>query len=175
MKGESMRVPEQSSFLQKVNALLVVAGKQTAKIYTLKKGVVEPTAAVRIDPSEYTDKPSSFRDGNSGEVQREDDQYIISQFLKQLTGVLEKVDVSERLYLFAPKQVMKKIKEALPVSLASKIADEFPGNFIKARTGELVEKIVVHSEEIKVGQSKRSISAEAEKILHRPHHTVSGA
>ena len=143
-----MKVSNDYPLLQKTNALLIVAGKQAAKIYRLKEGYIDERDTIEVETPLYTDREGHFehRSGNamfgSGSVYENKDQYIQTRFLKELVEHIKKITVPyDKIYLFSPGYILNIIKEALPAELKNKLDKAIDGNFTKHHPNDLLGKL----------------------------------
>jgi len=143
-----MKVSNDFTFLQKANALLVVAGAQVAKIYRLKDGQINEKDTIEIETPTFTDREGHFEHHanglmhGSGSVYENQDDYMQNKFLKELTGHISALkNTFDKIYLFSPGYILKSIKNTLPDELANKIQKEINGNYTKHHPNELLKKI----------------------------------
>lgn len=171
-----MKVPYTFTTLQKTNALLLVAGAQTAVLYRLRDGEIHERETVRISKPEYTDREGRFehREGSgtlhgSGSVYESKDYYIEQKFFKELHKRISSVKQSyDSVYVFAPLRMLERLVKTLPVPVAGKIKRKFSGNFIKHHPLDLLKKIRSIRRFTAKTEARMRVYGEAKEILNRP-------
>lgn len=176
----SMKISDNFPVLQKVNALFVVSGKQSAVIYQLRRGEINERDTIKIKKPEYTDREGHFeyrgprgRLYGSGSVYEPKNEYVQKKFLTSLVKEIKQVRRPfDSIYLFAPMYVVDQIEAALPNSISTKIKRKFTGNFTKQHPTDLLNKVKTRREfKAKTEARKRAIG-EAAKILRRGRRMV---
>jgi hypothetical protein len=128
-------------------ALFVVAGKQSATIYTAKDKKMNKIKVIEIPKEKYSDKEGFFKMKGgasfvSGYVKEEDKQHTINKFLKKLSEALKEMFTEKtysNIYLFSPKQI--NIENVIPISSKQFIKGQYKGNYLKKHPFFLLKKI----------------------------------
>ncbi len=144
-----MKISNTFPILSKINALFIVAGKQTAIIYRLKNGQINERDTIEILTPTYSDNEGRFeshgprgRLQGSGASYTSDMEYISHKFLDSIVDSLKKINTSySAIYLFAPSRVIKDIQSVLTSADAEKVVQTFIGNFTKQHPTELLAKV----------------------------------
>lgn len=159
------------------HSLIIVSGVHLAKMYEYENGKVIPQPVVHVGHVIYTDNegfrepiinggekgtPSNYEKHDTGEWR--DFAHDFETHAKEL--MLQKD--FDAIYLFAPEEVMKKIRDLLPEEWKKKLKLEYYGNFTKILPHELVEKIDSKLIQPLEGQTWTDRVDEAQKILSHP-------
>jgi hypothetical protein len=136
-----MRIPrELQGIISNGTSLLVVTGKETAKFYMARDGIMNELEHISVREPKYSDKEGFFerrRGGkvlSSGSVLEPKEKVAINEFLTKLEQKL--VDVSRqtafsRVYVFAPLEHRHRIISAIPYHLKQYIQLVIPGNYVR--------------------------------------------
>lgn len=170
-----MKISDNFPILQKVNALFLVSGKQSAIIYRLRKGEINERETIEIKKPEYTDREGHFeyrgprgKLHGSGSVYEPKNEYLQKKFLSSLVTEIKKIKRPyDSIYLFAPMHIIDSIEEALPNSISKKIKRKFTGNFTKQHPTDLLKKVKNLREFKAKAEARKRVTGEAAKILRR--------
>lgn len=168
-----MKISNQFPALQRVNALFLVAGSQSAVIYRLREGELHDKETVQIEKPEYTDREGHFESvgphgklHGSGSVYEPKNEYMLKKFLSAVVDEIKKIrSPFDSIYLFAPMHMQKSIESALPNSISKKIKRTFSGNFIKEHPTALLRKVRSLREFKAKTAARKRVFGEAAKIL----------
>ncbi len=144
-----MKIPNQFHQFDGAHSLIVVAGKQDARIFDAHDGIVDELASVKLNHSDF------FNDGpfykahsqggmtRSGPVREVQDQQVVSQFIKELKKHLDKVraDVYSEVHVLAPSKSKNEIVKAMSSDLKSKVASVTEGNYCNESIVDIVRKV----------------------------------
>jgi len=169
------KVSNQINHINKRNSVLVVTGKQTAKIYELRRGRILQDPSITIANPKYSDRegfqmrrgrgsvwgtPSAYESKDNG---AETD--FLHSLEKQTTGLTRSKEF-DAVYLFAPAECVRRIKKALPAGWLERLEFEYHGNFTKISPTGLLKKITDSMEQDKHNREVE-LKGDARKILRR--------
>jgi len=176
------KVSNQINHINKSNSVLIVSGRQAAKIYELRQGRIVADPAITIENPKYSDHEGfNMRRGKgtvygTASAHESKDDGVVTDFLHQLEKEAKTLQQSrdfDAVYLFAPSECFQTVKNALPQNWVKKIQFEYRGNFTKFAPDRLLEKITIKSENQK--NSRRiDLKPEPRKILKRKKVKQSG-
>lgn len=146
-----MKIPKHLPQFARTSALLIVAGKQDAALYTVSDGIIERIDAFKIPKPRYSDKEGRFgvraKGGSvTGGVLELRDEDIIRDFIRELKSRLKSAPAFEYLYIFAPADTKNKIAAALPKNWKGKISGTIVGNYYYRPPLFVLEKIAAEME-----------------------------
>lgn len=165
-----MKIPNALPQFEGTTALLVVAGKQNAKLYMARDGSLQRVMEVKASKPQYTDKEGQFkrrgRGGtmSSGSVQETRDDETVRSFIAALKESLKSTGAAKgatKIYVFAPPPTRPRVVGAFGAREREKIEREFDGNYVSIPMLDLVKKIA----ESRGGRKVAPADAVARKIL----------
>ena len=166
-----MKIPQKFSSLQKENAFIIVAGKEEAVFYEISNEEISKKLEIRL-PKEREERGGFFARGGRGRIfemggvfepkKRKKIRKLIEEIEKNFKDILEK-DAKEKIYLFAPAYLSKKLTSAIEKRVNKKVQLIEKGNFLSSHPLELLELITKQREAKKVVP----ISEEAKKLLDK--------
>jgi len=166
-----MKIPQKFSSLQKENAFIIVAGKEGAIFYEISNEEISKKLEIRL-PKEREEREGFFARGGRGRIfemggvfepkKRKKIKKLVGEIEKNLREFLEK-DSKEKIYLFAPAYLSKKLISAVEKRTNRKIRLIEKGNFLSSHPLELLELITKQREAKKIVP----ISEEAKKLLDK--------
>lgn len=151
-----MRISQKYIFNTRPSSLLLVAGKYTAELYSIRDSNVVHIGNIRTESDTYSDHEGFF------ELR---DDFRIKSFLHLLEERLKTLPYLQHVYLFAPPESLQKIKDTLPLNLRLKVAGEIKGNFTKRHPVELLHLLT--RQRMGGGGPKIPLPERAAKILAR--------
>lgn len=168
-----MIIKDNLSIFENKRALLVVAGKQTAKLYLIDSRELELIDLISLPKptSEYTDREGHFEQRSqsgyisSGSVYEPKKEYLFKKFTRELSDMVARIDKTREIseiYLFSPSYIKNEIKETLKKYSNDKVIMEIEGNFNESHPHELIEKIMLEKSE---NEPVNIRSEEADKLL----------
>lgn len=147
-----MRIKEDLSIFGHKRVLLVVAGKQTAKIYLIDHRELELIDLIALPnpSSQYTDREGHFEQRSvsgyisSGSVYEPKKEYLFKKFTKELSKMVARIDKTKEIseiYLFSPSYIKNEIKDSLKKYSHDKLIMEIKGNYSEGHPHDLIEKL----------------------------------
>lgn len=131
------------------NTFLIVAGRQDAVFYSASDGEIRRLDAFKVPRPHYSDREGEFKTRSrragvvrSGGVREYGDENIIRDFLKEFRERFKAFRGRfERIFLFAPPEMQRKIAAVVPESERRKIEGAYDGNFYYRHPLSLLERI----------------------------------
>jgi len=168
-----MKIRRELPQFMKENALLLVVGRQSAKLYAAKDGNIEEIEPHTIFNPRYTDREGFFADKSnaefvSGSVYEPKKLYVRNKFLHWLCDEVNYFDRKNKftsIYLFSPDFMVKAIYAALPDNVCNRIRFNIPGNLVKELPFALLQDIKKEIDKI-IGR-KVPRKTDAGKLLKR--------
>ena len=110
-----MKIPRQFKQFHDEPALIIVAGRQDALLYSANNGMIDRVDAVKIPTPHYSDREGAFQTRRKGMIVRSGaprelrDRDIIRDFIHELGKRMKKLSFSiSKTYIFAPDQTDRK-------------------------------------------------------------------
>lgn len=155
------------------NALLLVTGEQSAKLYAAKNGIIEEIEPHTIFDPRYTDREGFFaekRDAEfaSGSVYEPKKLYIRTKFLHWLRDEVNYLDHKSgftSIYLFSPDFMAREIYAILSDKICDRVRFSIRGNLVEERPFILLRRIKDEIEKI-IGR-KVPRKEDARKLLDK--------
>lgn len=152
-------------------ALILLAGEQTAKFYLANNSRVKELAFFRVHPADYPDR-EGYRQQRGGlpsfgasSMDDRKDTWREQEFLTHLRDTVKVIldhEKPDTIYIFAPGNIIPKIRGFIPFLQRRKIRMMIPQNLVNTHPFRILEKIT--QETAKQHQSV-PINPEARKIL----------
>ncbi|MDD3778366.1 MAG: hypothetical protein ACOX0H_01990 [Patescibacteria group bacterium] len=172
-----MEISKELPSFEKKKALIIVTGKQSAKLFVVNNGELNLLQEFDIPTpsSEYTDNEGHFKSRGeggyiaSGSVREPKKEYLFDKFSSKLTEVVVDQDSLEKIqeiYLFTPEYMKNELKDSFPNIIQEKIVMEFYGNFGDQHVFELLKMIQEKGSEESMDKIT-PISKKAQKILDK--------
>ncbi|MCR4279919.1 MAG: host attachment protein [Candidatus Komeilibacteria bacterium] len=145
-----MQISNKYPQFDKSSALLIVTGRQEAKIYLATKGTIEEIDNLKVSNPRYSDREGFFMNSGggktlgSGSVYEDHHEDVIKEFLKDLENDLVEMDNKhqpEQYYLFTPDYMAKQVRDSLPNGAENKVKLVVQGNYVKEHPFTLLDKI----------------------------------
>jgi protein required for attachment to host cells len=148
-----MKIKKELSLFKEKKSLIIVTGKQSAKIYLAENKQINLLEEIEIPTlsSQYSDREGHFkRSGRqkyyiaSGSVYEAKKQHLFKKFSNQLSKKVSSLNNKEKpqeLYLFTPDYMKNEIKKNFNKLLKEKIVMEFEGNYLDDHVFDLLKKI----------------------------------
>ncbi len=149
-----MRIPQSLPQFVKKYALLIVSGKQAAKVFFARNLDIVELEEFKVERPHYSDNEGFSTHGRrhtSGSVSGSDrgikESEILTPFLKTLRAdikkILQKYNIKE-IYLFVPDYMARMVPRALPKHAQQLVRQEIHGNFVRLSPVQLLHKIDTH-------------------------------
>lgn len=128
-------------------ALLIVAGKTTGKIYRIANAEITHVETLENQLETYSDNEGFFFSGVHGggaPKERNDEENHIAQLRKTIAKELDqliKKESAKVLYIFEPEHLKGRIEEVLQSHPQLKIITVAYGNFVQESPKELLHRI----------------------------------
>lgn len=150
-----MKIPRAYNQFEGKHALIMVAGKQGARLYDVHDGKLEEVDSLKLShASFYNDGPfykarSQGGTSRSGPVREVQDQKMVSDFIKELKKHMDNVraDIYSDVYIMAPAKSKNAVVQSLPTPLRKKITKIFPGNFFNKTPLDILHKVQARHKE----------------------------
>lgn len=169
-----MKIPNDLSQLKDKRALIITAGRQRARLYSIKNNEIREMDFIEIETPKYSDNEGFFsRSGKgkrygAGAPRENNKQKIEADFLKELekklSGHLKKFD---DLYLFCPNYMHKMIRATIPKDKKDMLKKVFFGNIVDTNPLKFVDKIETSFARRDAIKRRLNAKPEAKKILRK--------
>ncbi|MFA5770729.1 MAG: hypothetical protein WC894_04525 [Patescibacteria group bacterium] len=141
----SSKLPQ---FIDEV-ALLLVASTQEVDFYLASNAEINNVFHFKLEKTKYSDREDLVKRGTmvfeSGakfeKLRKLERVNFIREFKNDVKEFLsgQKVD---KVYLFAPKELLKDLKKSLPAAMLKKLKGGYEGNFQKEKPFDILKKII---------------------------------
>jgi hypothetical protein len=130
--------------------LLIISGKQEAKLYVAHKGVIQLWKEFQVPTPHYSDREGFFMTRGRGAVMQAGaiyeakEQVIFTNFYHELNTQLKEFfakQSAEDIVLCAPEYCLQNIQSHLPVSTRKKIIATLPGNYLKQHPFDILKRV----------------------------------
>lgn len=130
--------------------MLVLAGEKAAKFYLAKSGMLEELEAILVLNPKYSDREGYFERRSGGNFTSGGSSYEINKqhqhanFIHALSDRLDefrKIFNFDKIYLFAPRFMLKEIIHALPKEISKMVVWQGAGNYLDKHPFELIQRV----------------------------------
>lgn len=170
-----MKISEKLPSFQDGRALLIVLGRQVAKIYEGREREINQLEQITVETPTYSDNEGFFqRSGQgqtygSGSVLEDLSDLVVQEFTRELANRLPDLlrPPVLSLYVFAPEHMKFIIAKVFPAAARPHIKEEFFGNYVEQHPFDLLRMIQEREEARQAGRRAVPTSASASELLGR--------
>lgn len=146
-----MKIPQKLPQFVKNHALLIVSGKQVAKIFFARNHGIVKLQEIKMERPQFSDNegfsthgPRGRQGSVSGSEREIREPEIVKPFLKMLNAevkkILQQYKIKE-IYIFTPDYMSRKVPHALPQQAQRLVRKEVIGNYLQFSPVLLLHKI----------------------------------
>ncbi len=173
----TLTISKDFPFLEKKNVVIIVTGKQTAKLFVVKSGTLKEEKTIDIPNPSFDNKKGTFmRSGHgkiygSGSVHKTKADQVRIEFKNELEKYLKTLLSKKRdaIFLLCPSYMKDDVLEVIPTQKQKLITELIEGNFYKLHPFTILKKIAEKRSNAK--SKKEIIDPEARKILKKGKNT----
>jgi hypothetical protein len=136
--------------------LIVVAGKQEARFFLAKDGVIEESQSFQFEKPKYSDREGFFMSRGksgvyrSGAVYEFKKQRLVKELgsrLKEGFADIAKYNKIDKIYLLSPEHLENDVKKAIPPDYRKKIKFLLKGDYSHFHPFDILDKIASQKKE----------------------------
>lgn len=130
-------------------ALFLVASTQELDFYLASNAEINNVFHFKLEKTKYSDREDFSKNGSLNfetgakfeKLRKLERTNFIKEFKDDVKEFLSNQKVS-KIYLFAPKELLKELKKSLPAMALKKLKGSFEGNFQKEKPFDILKKII---------------------------------